>query len=69
MEGVINVHLHPEALGNVVKECKRNPDLPFVDTGEAIEQILAAGVSKRDPSPTTWRLSTSCFSVLSAPRL
>jgi hypothetical protein len=45
---VINVHLRDEALDNIVKNCKRNPDGPFGDTGGAIERLLAAGVSRRD---------------------
>ncbi len=45
---VINVHLRDQALDNIIKNCKRNPDGPFGDTGAAIERLLAAGVSRRD---------------------
>jgi hypothetical protein len=45
---VINVHLRDQALDNVVKNCRRNPDGPFGDTGPAIERLLAAGASRRD---------------------
>ena len=44
---VINVHLRDQALDNVVKNCKRDPDGPFGDTGAAIERLLAAGASRR----------------------
>jgi hypothetical protein len=45
---VINVVLRDEALDNIVKHCRRNPDGPFGDTGAAIERLLAAGASRRD---------------------
>jgi hypothetical protein len=45
---VINVHLRDQALDNIIKNCRRNPDGPFGDTGAAIERMLAAGVSRRD---------------------
>ena len=45
---VIDVNLRDDALDNIVKECKRNPDGPFGDTGPAIERMLAAGASRRD---------------------
>jgi len=45
---VINAHLRDDALDNVVRNCKRNPDAPFADTGAAIERLLAAGASRRD---------------------
>src|SRR5262245_30551020 len=49
---MINVHLRDAALDNVVNNCRRNPNGPFGDTGPAIERLLAAGVSRRDLSPT-----------------
>lgn len=45
---VINVVLRDDALDNIVKNCKRDPDGPFGDTGAAIERLLAAGASRRD---------------------
>lgn len=45
---VINTHLRDDALDNVIKNCKRDPDGPFGDTGPAIERLLIAGASKRD---------------------
>jgi hypothetical protein len=45
---VINAVMRDEALDNIVKHCKRNPDGPFGDTGAAIERLLAAGASRRD---------------------
>jgi hypothetical protein len=45
---VINAHLRDEALDNIVRNCKRDPDGPFGDTGAAMERLLAAGVSRRD---------------------
>ena len=45
---VINAVLRDDALDNIVKHCKRNPDGPFGDTGAAIERLLAAGASRRD---------------------
>ena len=45
---VINAHLRDEALDNIVRNCKRDPDGPFGDTGAAIERLLAADVSRRD---------------------
>jgi hypothetical protein len=45
---VINAHLRDEALDNIVRSCKRDPDGPFGDTGAAIERLLAASVSRRD---------------------
>jgi hypothetical protein len=45
---VINVKLRDQALDNIVKNCRRNPDGPFGDTGPAIERLLAAGASRRD---------------------
>jgi hypothetical protein len=45
---VINTVMRDDALDNIVKHCKRNPDDPFGDTGAAIERILAAGASSRD---------------------
>jgi hypothetical protein len=40
--------LRDQALDNVVKNCKRDPDGPFGDTGAAIERLLAVGASRRD---------------------
>lgn len=45
---VINAVLRDEALDNIVKNCRRDPDGPFGDTGAAIERLLAAGASRRD---------------------
>jgi hypothetical protein len=45
---VINVNLRDGALDNIVKNCARDPDGPFGDTGAAIERLLAAGASRRD---------------------
>ncbi len=45
---VINVYLRDQALDNIIKNCKRNPDGSFGDTGAAIERLLAAGVSRHD---------------------
>lgn len=45
---VINAILRDDALDNIVKNCKRDPDGPFGDTGAAIERLLAAGASRGD---------------------
>jgi hypothetical protein len=45
---VINAAMRDDALDNIVKHCKRDPDGPFGDTGAAIERLLAAGASRRD---------------------
>jgi len=45
---VINVHLRDEALDNIIRNCRRDPDGPFGDTGPAIERLLAAGASRGD---------------------
>jgi hypothetical protein len=45
---VINASVREGALDDVVKNCARNPDGPFGDTGAAIERLLAAGASRRD---------------------
>jgi len=45
---VINAHLRDAALDNIVRNCRRDPNGPFADTGPAIERLLAAGVSSRD---------------------
>jgi hypothetical protein len=45
---VINVNLRPESLDNVIRECRRDTDGPFGDTGPAIERLLGAGASAAD---------------------
>jgi hypothetical protein len=45
---VINAHLRDAALDNIVRNCRRDPNGPFADTGQAIERLLAAGVPSRD---------------------
>jgi hypothetical protein len=45
---VINSVMRDDALDNIVKHCKRDPDGPFGDTGAAIERLLAEGASRRD---------------------
>jgi len=45
---VINASVREDTLDNIVKNCARNPDGAFGDTGAAIERLLAAGASRRD---------------------
>ena len=45
---VININLRDASLDNIISHCRRNPAVPFADTGPAIERILAAGTSRRD---------------------
>jgi hypothetical protein len=45
---VINAVMREDALDNIVRHCRRNPDGPFGDTGAAIERLLAKGASRGD---------------------
>lgn len=45
---VINPVGDPATLGNVIANCRRQPDAPFSQVGAAIERALAAGVSAED---------------------
>jgi hypothetical protein len=45
---IINVCSRDQALDNIVRNGKRDPDGPFGDTGPAIERLLAAGAARRD---------------------
>jgi len=45
---IINVNLRPESLDNVIRECRRDVNGPFGDTGPAIERLLSAGASNSD---------------------
>jgi hypothetical protein len=42
------IDIREDALDNIVKNCRRNPEASFSETGPAIERILAAGASSRD---------------------
>lgn len=47
-QDVIDAVMRDDALDNIVKHCRRDPDGPFGDTGAAIERLLAAGASRAD---------------------
>ena len=45
---IINPLQDPSTLGNLIANCRRQPDAPFAGAGAAIERALAAGVSVED---------------------
>ena len=45
---IINPHLEPATLDNIVQNCRRFPSASFSEAGPAIERVLAAGVSPKD---------------------
>ena len=45
---VINSHLRPEGLTQMISRAKAKPDEPFADSGPALERLLGLGADPRD---------------------
>jgi hypothetical protein len=45
---LINPHGNPQALENIIANCRRAPDMAFAEVGPIIERMLAAGIPQAD---------------------
>ena len=45
---LINPLAEPQALENIVANCRRAPDMAFAEIGPIIERMLAAGIPQAD---------------------
>lgn len=45
---VINIHLRPAGLTQVIAQARQRPDDPLADSGPALERLLALGADLRD---------------------